>query len=78
MEKFPLPLPDFEISEKSELTNANAQEILNRFLKTSDDYEIGYIVEVYFSYPDSLHDLRSDFLLTPTKEAINERWLSEY
>ena len=79
MEKFPLPLRgEFELFDKSEWTDANAQEILNRIFKTPDDDEIGYIVEVDFSYQDSLHDLHSYFLLAPAKEAINECWLSEY
>ena len=78
MEKFSLPLCEFELFDKSEWTDANAQEILNRILKTPDDDEIGYIVEVDFIYPDRLHDLHSDFPLAPTKEAINECWLSEY
>ena len=78
MEKFPLPLHEFELFDKSEWTDANAQEILNRILKTSDDDEIGYFVEVDFSYSDSLHDLHSDFPMALIKEAINECWLSEY
>ena len=78
MEKFPLPLREFELFDKSEWTDENAQEILNRILNTPDDDEVGYIVEVDFSYPDSLHDLHSDFPLAPTKEAIGECWLSDY
>ena len=78
MEKFPLPLHDFEMFDKSEWTDEEAQEILRRILNTPDDDEVGYIVEVDFSYPDSLHDLHSDFPLVPTKDAIDECWLSEY
>ena len=78
MEKFPLALREFELFDKSEWTDENAQEILNRILNTPDDNEVGYIVEVDFSYPDSLQDLHSDFLLAPTKEAIGECWLSDY
>ena len=77
-EKFSLPLHEFEMFDKSEWTNEQAQEILRRILNTPDDDEVGYIVEVDLSYPDSLHDLHSDFPLAPTKEAIDECWLSEY
>ena len=78
MEKFPLPLCEFELFDKSEWTDDNAQEILHRILNTPDDDPVGYIVEVDLSYPDSLHDLHSDFPLAPRKEAIDECWLSEY
>ena len=78
MEKFPLPLCQFELLDKSEWTDDNAQEILHRILNTPDDDPVGYIVEVDLSYPDSLHDLHSDLPLAPTKETIDECWLSEY
>ena len=78
MEKFPLPPHEFEMFEKSEWTHEQAQEILRRILNTPDDDEVGYIVVVDLSYPDSLHDLHSDFALALTKEAIDECWLSEY
>ena len=78
MEKFCLPLHDFEMFDKSEWTDEEAQEILRRILNTPDDDEVGYIVEVDFSYPDSLHELHSDFPLARTKDAIDECWLSEY
>ena len=77
MEKFPLPLCEFELFDKSQWTDDNAQEILHRILNTPDDDPVGYIVEVDLSYPDSLHDLHSDFPLAPTKKAIDECWLSE-
>ena len=77
MEKFPLPLCEFELFDKSEWTDDNAQEILHQILITPDDDEIGYIVEVELCYPNSLLDLHSDFPLASTKEAIDECWLSE-
>ena len=61
MEKFPLGFHDFELFDKSEWTDEEAQEILCRILNTPDDDEVEYIVEVDFSYPDSLYDLHSDF-----------------
>ena len=73
--KFPLPLHDFEMFDRSEWTDEEAQEeFLRRILNTPDDDEVGYIVEVDFS----LNDLHSDFSLGPTKEVIDECWLSEY
>ena len=78
MEKFALPLGGFELFDKSDWTDNDAEEILKRVLKTPDDDETGYIVEVDFSYPDHLHDLHADFPLAPTKEAIEESWLSQY
>ena len=78
MEKFPLPLCEFELFDKREWTDDNAQEILHRILNTPDDDPVGYIVEVDLSYPDNLHYLHSDFPLAPTKEAIDECWLSVY
>ena len=72
MKKFLLHFLEIELFDRNEETDANAQETLNRILKTPDDDEIGYIVEVDFSYADSLHDLHSDFPLAPTKKAINE------
>ena len=67
MEKFPLPLCEFELFDKSEWTDDNALEILHRILNTPDDDPVGYIAEVDLSYPDSLHDLHSDFPLAPTR-----------
>ena len=78
MKKFPLPLLVLELFDKREWTDENAQEILNRILNTTDDDKVGYIVEVDFSYLNSLHDIHSNFLLAPKKEKIDECWLSEY
>ena len=70
MEKFSLPLHEFEMFDKSEWTNEQAQEILRRILNTPDDDEEGYIVEIDLSYPDSLHDLHSDFPWHPQKKRL--------
>ena len=78
MEKFALPLRGFELFDKSDWTDNDAEEILQRVLKIPDDDETGYIVEVNFSYADHLHNLHADFSLAPTKEAIEETWLSQY
>ena len=60
MEKFPLPLKDFQID-----TNTQLSEIL----ATSNESSVGYILEVDINYPDMLHNLHKDFPLAPTKEA---------
>ena len=78
LQKFLLPLGEFELFDKSEWTDENAQKILSRILNIPGDIGTGYIVDVDLSYPDSLHDLHSDFPLAPIKEAINECWLSDY
>ena len=47
-------------------------------LETPDDSDIGYVLEVDFSYPDELHDLRSDVPLAPTKQKVDACWLGDY
>ena len=69
MEKFMLPLNQFEWA--SGVT-------IETILATSDNSEVGYIVEVDLEYPDHLHDIHSDFPLAPVKQSINTAWLSEY
>ena len=69
MEKFPLPLKDFELDTE---TNLNA------ILSTANESSVGYILEVDLDYPDSLHNLHKDFPLAPTKEKIESAQLSEY
>ena len=69
MEKFPLPLKDFQID-----TNTQLSEIL----ATSNDSNVGYIIEVDLEYPDALHNLHKDFPLAPTKEKIENGFLSNY
>ena len=77
MKKFALPLHDFEIFDKTEWTNELAEENLRELLNTLDYDEVGFIVEVNFSYPHSMHDLHSDFHLALSK-MVDECWLSEY
>ena len=68
MEKLPFPLKDFQ---KVEIP---LQEILN----TDIDSDVGYILEVDLEYPDYLHDQHKDFPLAPTKENIEENFLSDF
>ena len=69
MEKFPLPLKDFELDTETQLSV---------ILSTSNDASVGYILEVDLDYPDSLHNLHKDFPLAPTKEKIENSQLSDY
>ena len=68
MEKLPLPLKDFRKVDVS----------LNQILNTPIDSNVGYILEVDLDYPDVLHDIQKDFPLAPTKENIEESFLSDY
>ena len=69
MEKFPLPLKDFELDTE---TNLNA------ILSTANESSVEYILEVDLDYPDFLHILHKGFPLAPTKETIESAQLSEY
>ena len=68
MEKLRLPLKDFQ---KVEIP---LQEILN----TDSESDIAYILEVDLEYPDYLHDQHKVFPLAPTKENIEEKFLSQF
>ena len=66
MEKFPLPLCEFELSDKSEWTDDNSQEIFRRILNTPDDVPVGYIVEVDLGF--YMHsNLQRDEILACTR-----------
>ena len=71
MEKFPLPLKKLVLKTEGEV---DLQEILN----TPNDSAVGYVMEVDLHYPDHLHDIHTDFPLSPTMETINSFWLGEY
>ena len=68
MQKFPLPLSEFEIVDVE----------LGTILETANDSEIGFVLEVDLDYPDALHNMHKDFPLAPTKEKIDRNMLSEY
>ena len=67
MEKYPLPLNNFELV--LDIT-------LEHILETGSDSNMGYVVEVDLEYPPNLHEIHSDFPLAPTREIIQEDWLS--
>ena len=46
--------------------------ILVEVLKTRDDSDFGYFVEVDLEYPTELHDLHNDLPLAPEKLSINQ------
>ena len=68
MKNFPLPLSKFEIVDVE----------LSTIIKTANDPEIGFVLEVDLDYPDALHNMNKDFPLAPTKEKIDRNMLSEY
>ena len=77
MEKFPLPLNDFEFTDQKWEPEIEPQ-FIQKVLDTSDESNVGYIVEVDLSYPDELHDLHSDFPLAPMKQKVESCWLGDY
>ena len=68
MQKFPLPLSEFEIVDVE----------LSTILKTANDSEVGFVLEVDLNYPDAHHNMHKDFPLAPMKEKIDRNMLSEY
>ena len=69
MQNEKLPQSDFTLN--SDITLA---EILN----CPDDNPVGYFVEVDLHYPASLHDYHQDFPLAPSKNIVEDDWLSDY
>ena len=67
MQQFPLPLSEFEVLDVDNST----------FFQTSNDSEIGFVLEVDLDYPGALHNMHKDFSVTPTKEKIDPNMLSE-
>ena len=69
MQNEKLPQSDFTLN--SDITLA---EILN----CPDGNPVGYFVEVDLHYPASLHDYHQDFPLAPSKNIVEDDWLSDY
>ena len=68
MPKFPLPSSEFEI----------ADDELSTFLKTANDSEIDFVLEVDLDYRNALHIMHKGFPVAPTEEKIDRKLLSEY
>ena len=64
-----LPIADYILRSDIPLS-----EILNK----PDDAQVGYFVDVDLSYPTHLHDDHRDFPLAPTKDFVEDAWLSDY
>ena len=69
MQNEKLPQSDFTLNSDITLV-----EILN----CPDDNPVGYFVEVDLHYPASLHDYHQDFPLAPSKNIVEDDWLSDY
>ena len=55
-------------------------ENINKFDVNSinEKSDTGYFLEVDLEYPDELHELHNDYLLTPEKLVVSSDMLSEY
>jgi hypothetical protein len=47
-------------------------------LNTSDESEIGYMVEVNLSFPKEIHELLKQFITCPESTTANKYWFSDY
>ena len=47
-------------------------------MSVNEKSPIGDFLEVYFKYPDKLHELHNDYPLTPEKLAVSSDVLSKY
>ena len=56
------------------ITNKTLEDLINH----STDANVGYFVEVDFSYPHHLHYSHQDMPLAPEKLVIKDEWLSSY
>lgn len=68
MKNYSLPTGKFKLSDIT----------LNDILDVTKDSPVGYIIECDLIYPDHLHDKHQDFPLAPTKEHVQEDWISYY
>ena len=51
---------------------------VSELLQTPEDSPYGFIVEEDLEYPSELHDIQSDYPLTPTRDSVQVVWLSQY
>ena len=64
-----LPVADFAF---------NKEIPIQKILDIADDASIGYFVEVNLFCPLIRHDEHRDFPLAPTKDVVEDEWLSDY
>ena len=62
----------------SQILRCNSDITLAEILNCPDDNPVGYFVEVDLHYPPSLHDYHQDFPLAPSKNIVEDDWLSDY
>ena len=67
LEKLPLPSNDFK----------NVDVILGQGLNTTIEYNVGFKLKLDQEYPDALQYLQEHFPLAPTKENVEECFLSD-
>ena len=67
----PLPYADFRLLDRNEIESLDVRNV-------SDDSDIGYILEVDLHYPDTLHDLHSDYPLAPVRQRVTPDILSPF
>ncbi len=78
-----LPRADFKWLSQGEIENFNIDTIPERYDSDVNNNNIdgdstGYVLEVDLQYPESLHDLHSDFPLAVEKITPHDHILSEY
>ena len=66
-----LPYGRFKCLSRKEISNFCLNSVGENSLKC-------YILEVYFEYPNKLHESHNDYLLTPEKFEISQKILSKY
>jgi ribosome-binding factor A len=64
-----LPMSDFKWADEVSM------EVV---MKTAEDANTGYILEVDLEYPKHLHDAHSDYPLAPETMSVPEEWLGDY
>ena len=71
MGKLSLPLKDFKFMEQQWDSEVEPQ-FIRKVLETTDDSDVGHLVQVDLSYLDAFHDLHSDFSRAPAKQQVEQ------